>query len=218
MSRLAQNEVHDVPGLALMRQGNDEGKRIFAEHYLPIITVFAFKAGLHRSNHWEFTSQDHAIEILGDFVVKPPEFFQGLDISDDKAMRGYLRKMVVNRGKDLVKRQYSKRTHESIVNEDGEDIIANEDVLTAAPIYRPLRQDFVVFLKELCDMVRACMRDLKPKAAQVIEMLGDQLPQREMALELNVNVKSMGIVVNRAKEQVRAKVCERCPELQSFRF
>ncbi len=92
MSVIPHTVAEEVPGLALIQEGQEIGRDKFFRHYLPTVTKYVRMVGLASFNNGDLAAQDHAIIILGDLVSKSTAFFQGSKFPNDNAMRAYLSK------------------------------------------------------------------------------------------------------------------------------
>ncbi len=108
--------------------------------------------------------------------------------------------------------------HEELTYEDGEENIPEEDVTPSAPVSRVPRPDHVVPLWQLIGIAGDCIRELPSKDAQIMNMIAEGCSHEEIGSELNVNPKSVGALLGRARGKLKKIVTRRRPDVGSLAF
>lgn len=212
----SESVVTEIPGLDDILAGSETGWDEFYQHYLPIVTNQVGHNGIISTLNGNAETKDVAHEVIAKLTRNNGKCLKGLEDKTGEGMARYLKKSVKNHHRDLIRQNIRHREHWGeeqlpITDDEGQEIYSENDLAAGYLHARTLRPDEAYDLKETERLILACLKDLSPKYATIIRMLAGGSPHREIAAELDVNVKSVGALVKRAREQLKKLLTERFP-------
>lgn len=199
-------EDDEIPGFLQIQRGEDEGWDAFYSHYIPILIEMIKRARPAFKSRDRLDPEETAYELLAKLYCGECGLLKN-GPNSDRVMRGYLRKMVHNYEKDLFRKQ--SRMDEVLVAEagvDGEDYETERREVEGGEEYVSLgllRPDRVYQVYEIVRIYGECRPVLSRQLDLVIRMTIDGASDTEIAAELGVSVKSVGVRRKRARERLK---------------
>lgn len=213
----SESVVTEIPGFNEILSGSESGWDTFYQHYLPLVTNQVGQSGIVSTLNGNGDTKDIAHEVIAKLTRKNGKSLKGLEDKTDAGMTRYFRKSVTNHHRDLIRQKISRREKwgeepQPITDDDGRETFSEEELAEGYIASRMMRPDEAFELKETAKIISQCLKDIKPDYAIIVRMLAQGSSQKEIASKLDVNVKSIGSMVSRAREQFRKILLERYPD------
>jgi DNA-directed RNA polymerase specialized sigma24 family protein len=216
MFAVRQAVENPVPGLNDIIHGTPAGREAFYSHYLPIVTKQVRQSGIVRILNDNLSEDEVAHEVLTKIVFNNGTALEGLLDRTDKGVEGYLRVAVRNHRTDLLRAKANREERlghqQELSDEDGRDTFSVEDVVEGYFPTRNARPDELVEFKEWAEIVLGSEEEKNHHTA-ILRLKAVHYTDQDIAEELGVGIKSVGIRVKRARDKVKRELSERRPDL-----
>lgn len=218
MSALQQTAVAEVPGLNEIINGNyEQGWEEFYNNYYPTVITQVIRSGIVETLDGAAEAEEVAHDIIANLARNESAVLRGLEHKSDPGMRGYFRAAVRNHHADLIQLKVRQREEigqiQPLTDEEGWETFTEEELVAGYISSHNPRPDELVEFKEIAHHVPVWLDGLPPHHARILGMLAEGLNQPQIAEELGVNLKSVGIRVKRAWAAARKLLRTMNPQL-----